>query len=227
MVSIIEKNIKFNYNAFKEEVENYLKEKGIKIDSLSRVEKISAIKKMYNACKRCKLQDKKINPVISSKYSDYTFIVRYGMNEEVKLEQPLIKGYKKGDLFNQYLNILDLEKGDINIFSLLYCCSSMSKSVCWKYLNKCKKWKYVEFDWFGVSKYIFLTGNFGLRIMIGNYMEDIRDVLGNIYKSKLLGEEVYLIPLLHPGYIFKENKTIYKEKNKEVLEFVKNKLEGG
>lgn len=228
-IRIVKKEIKPIFEVeegklFKKKVIKYIKNKGIDYEKLDRVGKIKVMQKLINGCKRCDLRDKykPVIPYIPKIKPDAGFITTNPAKIESQVGIPLHSLSKGGDMFDKYLDILDLERDSIYISNLVHCHNEISKVIVSNKMAKCALWKYIEFDLIDIPKFIFTLGTYPLKMFMGFNSKSIMNVFGDIYLGNFRGKEIYIIPMIHPGYILRDSD--YRNDVKNLLSYVKENL---
>lgn len=228
-VNIQIKEIELNpvYNSsmkLKGKILNVLENRNIDFESLDDIVKLEVIKKFISACNRCNLKNNcnPVSPFVKTLEPKIGFIQRNPCKKESVLGVNLHSQSKGGKQFEEYMNLLEVSREDVYISNAVLCRTKDNVASQYKYMSKCSIWNDLIFDIIEIPKVIFTLGPYSLRLFFGMDFPFVLNVFGNIYKTKIKEKEVYIVPIIHPGYTTKISN--FHNEVKSILRYVKGRL---
>lgn len=182
------------------ELLDYLLSKGINYSLMPPSDKLKFLQYLIRRCKICPSH---FNPVVPDfKLSRYLFIGRNPTsNKKTNYTDILTIDEHKGTVFDKYLLALGLSRSEVCITNLSHCPSvkgapptGSTYAFCSPYLSLLTKELIPQLD------FIFTLGYDALEAVLGRQAQLLNNY-GLLYKGEILGREVTVVPLHHPGYL--------------------------
>lgn len=211
---------------FKGEINKYLLKRNINFKDCKFHRRYRIYRNLIRSCNRCVLH-KQCNSPVPADICLTPKAVIIGRSPGITDDRHNKVFYSLsnyGKILIKYLNILNINRQEVFIGNVVNCYSVSDKKLEKDNIYKCIRWKSLEFDLFFNPKFFFLLGKDALRLMMGESFPSIVDIYGSIYRSEFRGKEVYIIPLMHPGFLI-HNKSWVKS-TALILKYVKNNIWG-
>ena len=172
---------------------------------LTREQKAVVVRKLEMACKSCSLhyETKYQNvPAVLNPNCKYVFIGRNPNGVEAISNSMFPDGTRNGEIFQRYLSILGIGKGEISELNMCYCYGLKGRPVTQEEINKCVAYKSMELEAIGDNfRVIFAMGQDALKWIYGLNHPGAMQCVGDIFESEYNGRIIKIVPLLHPSQI--------------------------
>lgn len=207
---------------YKAKMIDYLQTKhNIDWDKCSNEQKFKIYTKFIKACKLCPIRSEATYPVPPKGPLKpiAMFIGRNPGKQEDREGQPFYPESPGGKLFEKYLNVLGLSRGQIYLTNSVMCYTKNDRSPFISEINTCNLWKTIEFDIIEIPRYIFTLGNDAMKMFFGYNHPSILQIYGDIYRTQLRGKETYIIPVAHPGFLLRN--PSWRKDTQNLLQWVR------
>lgn len=196
-------NNRMNVNPTVETMTNsYLASHDLFFDKLNTEEKIKLVLKLEQACKSCPLHFESNGniPSVLRPDSKYLFIGRNPSKTEVQAGKLFPSDTPQGAMMDKYLEFLGIGKSECSFINMCNCSSRGNRPVTSDEVSKCSYLTYLAITSLPNIKVIFPLGIDALTSICGVNKSPM-EVLGEVFKTEINGNEYVVIPLPHPSQL--------------------------
>lgn len=200
-------NYEFTRNIpVEEKLEDLIAEKIPFYEGLSFEKKVKVVQKIIKGCKGCKLSvETPYHPMapLIKEGSQILFVGRNPRKEEYQKGSLFSAETQVGQIFDKYLNLLEVSREEISIANMVNCCTHGNRPPESFVINHCSAFKKLEWDLLEPTITVVIPlGTDALHWVRGG-TQDILTILGEYYyKQALFGKrDILIIPVLHPAHI--------------------------
>lgn len=192
-------------------------------DRLSLRHKSDIIGRLIKGCKNCRVRyETGLAPVPSlvNPNSLAVFVGRSPSRIEATTGELFPAKSSIGNIFDSYLNVLGLSREDISILNMVNCHTKGNAPPQRDCINRCKAFKYFEFEAIASYRILFLLGNDACEWVLGDNSLGVLSLLGDVCAARIGGNRVIIVPMLHPAHLMVDSE--YKDSVYKVLLHVSN-----
>lgn len=173
-------------------------------NTLTKEQKGKVLDKLLPLCSWCGLSqhNKPIRPTIAQD----TQLLAIGRNpgkgdndQGTLLSNP----HAASQCWDKYLETLNTPHSRVTIANVCNCYVNRNVAPQPTEIAICQEWLHLYLQTITIPKITLLMGNDALRALLGRNHPSVGAIYGDLYKTRLNGQDTILCPVQHPGFILR------------------------